>query len=220
MILDRLLHRLLCLSATLACLALAWFFWQANERLEDLPATLKAYKELPEAAKGDLAAFIKLTGEDLKALGAIVKNSDAAMQNLTKQVSAQTEALGNASTAIAQLVNHTDASLNGPKGVLPALGDVVVHFDADTQKLGPVLDNARQGTANLVALTAPEQYQPTLHDLQVMSAETAGIATDAHRTTTVIANMAEDSQKKKHRILNYLGMAGKVLEFLYYAKHQ
>jgi hypothetical protein len=164
--------------------------WEAYETAkivhEEAPALLKAYTNLPLAAKGDLAAFTKLLGADLKAVETMVNGANTATQQLQTVVTAQLASLKAPSDALAMLVTNTDRSLNAADGLLPAAtastkqaGDLIAKLSEDEGDFALMLARSAVAMKNLADITGDPALKETVEKLALISANAAIVSDNA-----------------------------------------
>jgi chromosome segregation ATPase len=175
--------------AILVLILLALVCWDVHRAIG--PAAAKLDNEIDEAHRATLE--IGLTAENLRKATAAWQQASQSQIAATSQVTAQLNAnlaqlhqsVGQLNVTFAdlqELVQHTDASLNGEHGVLPELAQEEIQLEGATNALQNTLLNANNAAFNLALLTSDSNLKKTLDGLAQTSANAA--ATTAHLDAT------------------------------------
>jgi hypothetical protein len=200
-------------AGVLLCLCL----WEGYQTARDLHR--EALLTLEHANRdliviGGLSANIEKASRSAQAAAEEQRRYWAEAAQRTNRTLADFDAATIEAGSVLRELHQTIASQDRNLSALSAkVENSVEESTAAIQSLRPGIAALNETAQNAAKLTGDPAIPATL-------AEVKGIATDTHTTTTVIAGMAVASQKPKRRILTYLEIAGKVLAFLFYAKHQ
>jgi len=202
--------------ATLALCVLVW-------RLIKLTAVIQTQVPIVVASLQAIQTDTTRTEAEMAGVLNATRKAVLTPQQIKSLVDKSSLVLDNTNKSIV----HLDDVITEITAVVPTVNQSVIRITNDADGIAngvqPILSNAAEASSAVVGLASDPSIHESLTHIDTLTAEAAGVATDAHTETGLLVARTREAFKPENKFLSILKLVGggtiSAAEFYYYITH-